>query len=334
MIRTACTAVLFSLALLPSSASAQEWARKMFKTTEHDFGNVARDATVEFAFELENLYLEDVHIAQVHSTCGCTTPRIEKELLKTYETGAIIAHVNTDRFLGRKGATLIVTFDKPYYAQVQLRVSAFICNDVVFDPGSVQFGTVEQGAPAEARVRVRYTGRSDWKILDVKHSNPHLSVQSVEAERQGGRVAYDLVVSMDGNVPPGYIRDHLLLATNDRARPQVPLLVEGSVVSGVVVSPASLFMGVVEPGQEVTKQLVVRGKQPFRIVSIDCEDPNFRFDTSGADTPKPVHLVPVTFLAGSAGGKISRTIRIQTDSGTITVPELPAYAVVTQSTAR
>lgn len=330
MTNTTSYRVLLAIVLIPTSAAAQEWAQKMFQVTQHDFGNVARDAKAEFVFEFQNLYMEDVRIAHVHSTCGCTTPLFETKPLKTYETGKIVAHINTDRFLGRKGATLIVTFDKPFRAQVQLRVSTFICNDVVFDPGSVQFGEVEQGAPAEARVRVRYTGRSDWRIVDVKNANPHLVVHLKEASRGGGRVEYELVAAMDNQASPGYIRDHLLLTTNDRSRPQVPLLVEGCVVSGIVVSPASLFMGTVEPGREVTKQLVVRAKQPFRILAIDCEDPSFRFDTSSAQTPKPVHLVPVTFTAGDSRGKISRTIRIQTDLGTVAAPPLPAYAVVTQ----
>lgn len=65
--------------LLATPCVAQEWADKMFKTRNHDFGNIARAAKAEFAFELTNLYLEDVHIAGVRASCGCTTPRIEKD---------------------------------------------------------------------------------------------------------------------------------------------------------------------------------------------------------------------------------------------------------------
>ncbi len=334
MIRTTSHALLFLLALSHSSVGAENWAQKMFKVTEHDFGNVARASKAEFTFELENLYTEDVHIANVSSTCGCTTSRIEKDLLKTYEKGAIVAHINTDRFLGRKGATLTVTFDKPFYAQVQVRVGVFIRDDIIFDPGSVQFGSVDQGTPKETHVRVQHTGHGNWKIVGVKNANPHLSVRVLDTKRQGGHTWYDLAVAMDATAPPGYVRDHLLLTTNDPNHSQVPLLVEGCVVSGVVVSPASLFMGVVEPGQEVTKQLVVRGKQPFRILSIQCGDESFQFDTSDAATPKPIHLIPVTFTPRDARGKISRTIRIETDLGAMTMPQLPAYAVVTQDTTR
>ena len=55
----------------------------------------------------------------------------ENATLKTYEKGAIIAHFNTDTFSGQRGATLTVTIDKPFYAQVQLHVSGFIRTDVI-----------------------------------------------------------------------------------------------------------------------------------------------------------------------------------------------------------
>jgi hypothetical protein len=112
--------------MLYSPCSAQEWADKMFTARSYDFGNIARGAKAEFAFELTDLYLEDVHIASVRASCGCTTPRIEKDTLKTYEKGAVIAHINSDRLLGNQGSTITVTIDKPQYAQVQLHVKVHI----------------------------------------------------------------------------------------------------------------------------------------------------------------------------------------------------------------
>ncbi|MGO8749445.1 MAG: hypothetical protein ACLQNE_26090 [Thermoguttaceae bacterium] len=64
MIRAGIPSVLAVL-LLAIPCAAQEWAEKMFTVRSYDFGNVARGAKAEFAFELTNLYLEDVHIASV-----------------------------------------------------------------------------------------------------------------------------------------------------------------------------------------------------------------------------------------------------------------------------
>jgi len=315
------------VALTWCPALAQDWATKMFETTSHNFGSVARGAKAEYEFVLENIYLEDVHIAAVRSSCGCTTPSIKKPSLKTYEKGAILAHFNTDKFVGSRGATLTVTFDKPFYAEVQLQVSGYIRGDVVLWPGEVDFGSIDQGTAVEKTVAISYAGRDDWEITEVKSPSPNISAKVVETGREGGQVSYNLVVKVDGKAAPGEINDHLLLVTNDRSSTDIPVDVEGVIKSGIVVSPASLFMGVVQPGQKVTKQLVVKGNKPFRIVGVECDDKGFKFDTSSESSPKPLHLIPVTYVAGSEPGKVSKTIRIETDLHD-TAPVLSAYAVV------
>jgi len=326
MLRSSLLVTVVSLAAA-FPAAGQEWARKMFKDTSHDFGTVARAAKAEFLFEFSNLYLEDVHVSNVRSSCGCTSVRVENPSLKTYEKSAIVATFNTKSFQGSRRATLTVTFDKPFYAEVQLQVTGVIRTDVVLDPGSVQLGTLEQGTPAECKVAVNYAGRSDWKIVEVRSPNPHLRGEVVERSRSGGQVGYELVVRLDNDAPLGYLGDYLLLVTNDYQPLQIPVAVEGRISASVTVSPASLFLGVVAPGQTVTKQLVVKAAKPFRIVSIACDDKSFSFETAGADVPKTLHLVPVTFTAGENAGKVSNTIRIETDMGQCR-PELSAYAVV------
>lgn len=320
----------FSLAvtlLLTCPCFAQEWARKMFKTTEHDFGTVARGAKAEFEFEFENIYLEDVHIANVHSSCGCTAVSVKNPLVKTYEKGAIVATFNTNAFLGQRGATLTVVIDKPFYAEVQLHDRGFIRNDVVVEPGSVQVGTIDQGTGASRDIAVNYLGGNHWQIVGVKSANPHISAQVVENGRNYGQVSYALKVNVDKDAPAGYLNDHLMLVTNDANASQIPVLVEGRILPGISVSPTALFMGVVQPGQKVTKQLVVKSKKPFRVLGITCEDKSFQFDTSKETEAKELHLIPITFVAGVDAGKIVKTIKIKTDQGDM-APELAAYAVV------
>ncbi len=283
-------------------------------------------AKAEFRFVFENIYLEDIHVADVRTSCGCTTPSVETPLLKTYQQGTILAHFNTDKFLGQHAATLTVTIDQPFYAEVQLQIRGYIRGDVVVEPGSVQVGSLDEGTGADRIVAVSYAGRSDWQITGVNSSNPHISAKAVETARDNGQVAYALQVHVNKTSPAGYLNDHLMLVTND-GNAQIPVLVEGRVLAGITVSPTQLFMGVVQPGQKVTKQLVVKGKKPFRILSIACDDKSFKFNTSKEDAAKAMHMVPVTFLAGADAGKIVKTIRIKTDQGEM-MPELAAYAVV------
>ncbi|NLY00758.1 MAG: DUF1573 domain-containing protein [Rhodopirellula sp.] len=326
MIRTAFLVTLV-VGFACSTSSGQEWATKMFETREHDFGTIARGAKAEFEFVLSNIYLEDVHVASVRSSCGCTSVSIKNPLLKTYEKGAIVAAVNSRSFYGRKGATITVTIDKPFYAEVQLHVTSYIRSDVVVQPGSVQFGSVSQGSPAESKVAIHYAGRSDWRILEVRSADPNLSGEVVETSRSNGEVTYELLVHLDSDAPTGYLNDHLVLVTNDNNSMQVPVLVEGKIESSVAVSPTSLFMGIVQPGEKVTRPLVIRGAKPFRVLSVHCDDSSFEFDTSGETQPKMIHVIPVTFVAGADAGKISKLIRVETDLGE-SLPDLSAYAVV------
>ena len=143
--RTLCFVLALGIATAP--ALSQEWARAMFPVFDHDFGSVARDAKAEFEFPITNKYVADVHIAGAKTSCGCTSVRITKPLLKTYETGAIVAHFNTDRFRGRRGATITVSLDRPHPATVRLSVRGYIHDDLILSPPSVDLGGVRRVTP-------------------------------------------------------------------------------------------------------------------------------------------------------------------------------------------
>ncbi|HUE70626.1 MAG TPA: DUF1573 domain-containing protein [Pirellulaceae bacterium] len=306
---------LVGLLLAADGASAKEWAQKMFKTMRHDFGHVAHGSQRSFAFEVTNLYEEDVHIADVRTSCGCTSPSITKNTLKSWEKGAILATLNTQSFAGQRHATITVVIDKPYYAEVQLLVTVNIHNDIEISPGAVSFGNVELGAAVEREVTVTYYGRrNNWQIKDVQSANQNLEVELSGPLRQADRVSYRMVVRLKDSAPTGYLNDTLNLVTNDQRLPSVAVALEGQIVSPLSISPSSLFVGVLKPGQSVTKQLVVRAKKPFKITSISGGHESLSFKTP-ADS-KPVHLVPVLFTAGQEAGEFEYSIEIETDLAT------------------
>ena len=318
--------VLAGFLLTAAGVQAQEWARAMFETVNHDFGSVPRGAKAEYSFVITNNLAADLHIASVRSSCGCTTPRIEKPWLKTYEQGAIIAHLNSDAFLGHHAATLTVTIDRPGYAEVQLQVRAFIHENVLMEPSSAELGTVDQGSAGQARVKLYRANMPNWQITGVRSANPSLSGQIVQIARQGSQAWYELHVRLAPTAPAGYIRDHVILVTNDPGSPQIPVLVEGEVQPEVSVSPTSLFLGVLRPGDKVTKELVVRSKKPFRIRAVTGDAASFTFPAADNEA-KTLHLVPVTFVAGAEFGKVLKTVQIRTDLSDSPV-EVSTYAVV------
>ena len=117
---------------------------------------------------------------------------------------------------------------------------------------------------------------------------------------------------MTDGAAPGYLTDELILTTNDR-RSQFPVMVEARIVAPLSVSPTTLMLGTLSPGQKVHKQIVVKGVELFSILDVRYDDDCFAFDIAAAQEKKKVHLVPMTFTAGDAPGKIVRTIEIITD---------------------
>ncbi len=303
--------VFVALSVCPSVG--KEWARKMFESTSHDFGTLARGAKAEYDFVIENKFKEDIHIASVRTSCACTSPEIVSETLKTWEKGAIRAKFNTRTFLGSRSATITVVIDKPFPAEVQLSVKGYIRRDIVFEPGAIEFGSLEVGNAAEQTVQVKYAGRGDWKIEDIQGPN-YYEIKLVEHQREFGRVVYSMDVKLLPEAPSGYLMDQLVLVTNDQQLKRVPLSVNGRIRDNLTVSPASLSLGVLRPGETATKQLVVRAKQPFHVVEVGCDDDEgFAFKTS--EDAKKLHLIPVSFTAGDALGSIAKTIHIKTDLG-------------------
>ena len=305
--------LFLALSLTANIVSAQQWAEKMFSERSFDFGTVARAGKVEHQFMITNLYKDDVHIASVRSSCGCTQPRISKDTLKSHEQGAVIAAFNTRAFSGQRGATVTVTIDRPKYAEITLNVKGYIRTDIVLDPSQVNFGSVGEGETSAKKIRIQYAGRNDWKITGANSVSPYLTADVKEISRSAGRATYELEVQLKEGAPAGYLQNQLLLTTNDRRGTKFPVNVEALIVSELTVSPTTLMLGTVPPGQKVTKQLVVKGAKPFKIIEIRCDNEAFTFQPS--EESKNLHLVPVTFEAGEAPGKINQKIEIVTDLG-------------------
>ncbi len=324
MLRT--LVLIFCLTLSASLASGQDWARAMFETTSHDFGTVARGAKAEFLFVLQNIYKEDVHISGVRSSCGCTTPVIENASLKTWETGGIRAKFNSRSFLGQKSATITVTLDQPFPAEIQLTVSGYIRSDVVLQPGAVDVGEVDAGTPLEQTIDISYAGRNDWQIRGIDVPHDYLRVSLREMRRGQGRVDYQMNVRLTEDAPVGYLQDQFFVVTNDQRMERIPVMISGRVLPSVTVSPSSLALGVLQPGQQVTRKILVRSKRPFQVTDVDCGSDCLKFESpQGA---AKLHVIPVTFTAGGEPGTLAMEINIKTDLGQGAVAQCVATASV------
>jgi hypothetical protein len=288
----------------PAFAQEPRWAERMFSELDHDFGVVARGADLKYRLKITNNRQQPVHIANVTTSCGCTSARAEKETLASGESTYIAMTMNTIKFEGHKPSSFTVVFDKPAYAEVRIPLQSFIRRDVVLSPGGAQFGPVVKGANVERTIGIAYAGRSDWKIRDVVSQNPHLQARVVETQRSAGNVKYDLRVTLKEGAPLGVFRDQLTLVTNDSGNSRIPVLVEGQVEAEYSVSPELVSFGSLAPGERKTINVVVRGRKPFLVERIESETSSGLFEIRLPKEARPVHVLPLTLIAPDQPGTV------------------------------
>ena len=292
------------------------WAQKMFSELEHDFGNVAAGADVQHTLTITNPYQETVRIVGVDKTCGCTGAEVSKNEIGTHESATIDIAMDTKKFRDEKKSNVLVTlaFTHPsgvtQRETVRIPIRAFIRKDVVVEPGGANFGNVAIGAGGEQTLTIKYAGRPDWAIDGVDSSSPHVDVQLGERVAAGGRVEYRMKVSLKPDAPVGVVSDRLLLRTNDGGGQTVPVLVSAVVEPDIVVTPARVPLGSLQPGQKKVFTVVLRGKKPFEIGSVVCLNHDGVFTLPDVAGAKPVHVLRLTATAPADGTAIDETFEV------------------------
>ncbi len=303
---------LLIIGMSATEASAQTWADKMFESRSHDFGTVARNTKLEHSFVIKNTLNRRVHIASATPSCSvCTLAKPEKAWLEPGESTVLKAVIDTLTVERRKDVSITVVFDQPSYAQSRLLLTCFVRTDIVFSQNQVSFGTTRRGSEVTKTITVEYAGNNDWKIDGVTCPNSALQVEIEETHRGRGLVGYRVKVTLRPDAPPGAIHERIVLGVNDAYNDGIDIGVSGNVHADVSLSASSLDIGNVAPGSTTTKQVLVRGIKPFKIVSISGPEGLIEFDMS--DETKPLHVLTVKLKAGEKPGLLSQDFQITTD---------------------
>lgn len=304
--------ILLAPFLLPSNtAVAENWAEKMFPVRSHNFRMVGRGAKSEYRFEFTNPLQQNVHIASVRTSCGCTTPTITNRTVAPQQTGEIVTSLNTESFIGQKAATVTVVFDRPTYAEVKLNVSGYIRTDITFDPPEMNFGEFRSGENPEREVTITHLGNPNWEITDVRSQCRELKVRLLSVDKTSRQVQYRMAVRVDGPMPEGDLRERITLISNDSNFPTTEMLLFGRIQSLVSVSPASISLGDVSANMTKEQRIIVRSDEPFEIRNILCEDPRIEFEVGSGQ--KKIHFVKIRFRGNGSSESIAQKIKVVTN---------------------
>jgi hypothetical protein len=315
--RLFCFALTALLGATAPALSAQEldWARKMFSELEHDFGVVARGADVRHRIQIKNLYKETVTLSSLGTSCNCIAATLSQTVLPSEAVAELELTIDTKNHLRQKDPHVDVrlTFAGSQgqdVKDVRIPVHVYIRSDVVFEPGAAEFGSVDLGAGAAQRISIKYAGRDDWQIREVRSPRGFVRGSVREVSRGGGRVDYELTVQLDPDAPQGALREQLQLVTNDSANPYVPLVVSAVVEPDIVVATPLVPLGSLTPGVDKTVRVILRGRKPFSIETIECESALECFKVKLPKDPKSVHILPLTVTPPAQKGEFGESFSV------------------------
>ena len=311
--------LMLAVCTIPSLVSAQNYAftHNLFEKKSHDFGTVARAAQIDYVFEFKNNTKNTIEMSAVRTSCNCTTPTIEKKVVQPGETSGIRCKFNTRSFLGARRATVTVSFVKPYFAEVQLEVKGYVRRDIVVHPPAIDFKTLKEGAGGSQKVAIEYAGKTSWKVESVESSNPDVEVALKETHRGNSLVGYELVANIKPSAKPGYLNNfQILLKTNDNRLNEFPVSILGKVEESITISPQFVDVSEMKIGATSNKKLIIKGSDPFQIVSVKSGDD--RVEAKISDAKKKLHIVPITVKTGQQAGPMKTTLEIATDLGGVT----------------
>jgi hypothetical protein len=320
------TLALIALVAVCSVGGGQtkEWADKLFgKDLAHDFGNVPRGAVLSYKFTLTNIYAVPLQITGTRVSCGCVTVTPEAMNIPARGTTTVDITMDARRFTGPKTVSIYVTVGPQFTSTATLQVSANSRADVVLNPGSVNFGIVAAGQTPQQSIDVEYAGAVNWEVKGVKPADDKAPLEVTFQKLYGrqGQVAafesgYRIAVKLKPDAPAGSTRWELLAQTNDKDSPTVPILVEATVQAALTANPAAVKFPTAKAGQELTFNVAITGRKPFRITGVEGAGEGVAVDYKPeAGTTR---LLAIKWKPENAG-ELQRDLVIKTDLDDATV---------------
>jgi hypothetical protein len=320
----------FSLAvatafILSAPTHAATWAEGMFEDLAHDFGSVPRGPMVTHQYRLTNNTGQTVRITSVRVSCGCTSATALQGTLAPGQSSAVLAQMDTTRFIGPKTVTIYVQFDQPRWEEVRLSITSNSRTDVVVTPDALAFGPVSRGTSAARQTSVTFSGGT--QLVSVGADSNYVQLAAKGTRGNGGDVTYEVTANLRPDTPVGKWYTDVWLNTNNPAAPRIRVPLTVDVEPALNLSPATAAFGSVTMGGESERRVILRGPQPFRIKEIKGTDDHLSVATGDAQEARPVHVLTIKVKAAGAG-ELARTLTIVTDLPGDSTAELPIKATV------
>lgn len=234
-----------------------------FEEMAHDFGTIEPASVNTCEFKFKNTGTGLLKIEDVHATCGCTTPNLEKKEYLPGQSGAITVKYRASNAARADTKQIYVTTNAPDNPKVTLTIKARIVSQVSAMPEKLDL-SLRQPNAACPDIVIQSNDRKPFSIKQIESTGNCIAVDfnsvhqatrfvlapKVDVERLRQLVGLEGVLSID------------------ISHPNCPTLkVKFAAESEFKVEPQAVTLLNAEPNVPVSKQLVIKNtyNEPFEL---------------------------------------------------------------------
>jgi hypothetical protein len=191
------------------------------------------------------------------------------------------------------------------------------------------FGTVEQGSRVEHAFKIHNAGAGWLQVSKVDGSCGCTAGVSHDGNVAPGADTW-VTVSLDTANIAGRTAKTLILHSNDPTVPEAALSLTGTVLTDVVVSPNTLYLGRIRRGHTVRREIIVKSGRPgtpYGVVDIQSEIPSVRAHVEAGAAPDEQRVI-IEVAPDAPLGRFTDELRVRTNSPRQPVVTIPVFGSV------
>jgi hypothetical protein len=276
-------------------------------------GEVRSGTPLAHRFRLVNRGPHAVEITEVHPSCGCLAPRLERRRLAPGEEGALLVEINTlTQAAGTHSWQVRLGYDEEGKAgELALVLGARVVSEVAVTPPAVLLFT-DSALAHEITVSDRRP--RPLAVTAVEVSSPSLRARLGEARRDGaGRRVQAVQVEVPADCPAGRHEEVLRIFTDDATYPvlEVPVTVVKRPSQQVRAAPEAVELAG-PAGQALPSRIVLLSAgddRPVLVERVVADDPAIECHWAPGPGPRATLKIRVD-RSRVAGGAVRGTVRV------------------------
>ncbi|MFA6561779.1 MAG: DUF1573 domain-containing protein [Verrucomicrobiia bacterium] len=296
-------------AAAPTAAPA---GRVAFDEPGFNFGVMDQQTEATHVFTIRNTGAGPLRILQVFPGCSCAATELDASEIPPGGSARLMVTFYSGNFNGPVFKTMTVHSSDPSRPMATLELRADVQPVFIFTPAVLDLGQIERGQAVTREVTLNDAKGRPFVIKSIASSLTNLTATAAPLGRDGS--AYRLKVALAPQSRTGPLVGNLEVMTDRKVAGKPLLLVIGTVVGPVRVTPTAVFLGLVGLGEKFPpKKLTVQNTslKPVEIKSVNPGDPVLKA-TVMTNAPGREFTVELTTQQAPPPGWMRRTLHIFT----------------------